>query len=79
MYNYISINDMKNKNDITGDIIKTKTGSQQAYADNWDKIFGKKKPKIKARKNQPKHSITQIHKDKSKRIPRQYKYKNIEE
>ena len=38
-----------------------------------------KKPEIKARKEQPKHSITQFHKDKSKRIPRQYKYKNIEE
>ena len=34
---------MKNKNDITGDLIRSKTDGHQAYADNWDKIFGKKK------------------------------------
>ena len=65
---------MKNKNDITGDIIKTKTGGQQAYADNYDKIFG-----VKTRKKTPKHAQTQTHKDKSKVIPRHYKYNNIEE
>ena len=66
---------MKNKNDITGDIIKTKTGGQQAYADGWDTIFGK----TKVRKKTPNHAQTQTHKDKSKVIPRHYKYNNIEE
>lgn len=65
---------MKNKNDITGDIIKSKTNGQQAYANGWDAIFG-----IKGRKKTPKHGATQIHKDKSKAIPRHYKYNNIEE
>lgn len=31
---------MATKNDITGDVIKTK-GPSKAYADNWDRIFGK--------------------------------------
>lgn len=39
---------------------------QKKYADGWDLAFGKKKPEIKARKKQPKHSVTQVHKDKSK-------------
>jgi hypothetical protein len=65
---------MKNKNDITGDIIKSKTNGQQAYANGWDAIFG-----IKGRKKTPKHGATQIHKDKTKQIPRDYKYNNIEE
>ena len=33
---------MATRNDITGDSIQTKTSSQ-AYRDNWDAIFGKKK------------------------------------
>ena len=33
---------MAARNDITGDLIKTKTGNSDAYSDNWDKIFGKK-------------------------------------
>ena len=33
---------MATQNDITGDSIQTKTSSQ-AYRDNWDAIFGKKK------------------------------------
>ncbi len=70
---------MKNKNDITGDIIKTKTDGQQAYADGWERAFGKKKPDLKARKFQPDHSITQIHKDRTKVIPRKHKYKDTEE
>ena len=48
---------MKNKNDITGDIIKTKTDGQDAYADGWERVFGKKKSEVKARKVQPKQSI----------------------
>ena len=38
---------MAAKNDITGDSIKSKT-STKAYADGWEKIFGKKK---KTKKN----------------------------
>lgn len=30
-------------NDSTGDLIKTKATNQQAYADNWERIFGKTK------------------------------------
>ena len=70
---------MKNKNDITGDLIRSKTDGHQAYADNWDKIFGKKKPEIAVRKETPNHASTQIHKDKTKVIPREYKYNNKEE
>ena len=36
------------------------------YQDQWDKIFGKKKPVIKGHKKTPKHGITQVHKDKTK-------------
>lgn len=32
---------MAARNDVTGDEIKSKTNSKQ-YADNWDRIFGKK-------------------------------------
>ena len=66
---------MKNKNDITGDLIKSKTGGQKAYADGWEAIFGKSK----TRKKTPEHGKTQIHKDKTKEEPRHYKYNNIEE
>ena len=46
--------------------------TDQQFQDNWDSIF--------ARKKTPKHGATKIHKDKTKRIPRDYKYKNkIEE
>ena len=33
---------MATKNDITGDLIKSKTDGQDNYRDNYDKIFGKK-------------------------------------
>ena len=36
------------------------------YQDQWEKIFGKKKPEVKTHKKTPKHGITQVHKDKSK-------------
>tara|TARA_B100002019_G_scaffold289633_1_gene305632 strand:+ start:209 stop:403 length:195 start_codon:yes stop_codon:yes gene_type:complete len=64
---------MTAKNDITGDSIKTKN-TTQSYLDNYDKIFG-----VKGRKKTPKHGATQIHIDKTKQIPRHYKYNNIEE
>ena len=70
---------MSNKNDITGDIIRSKTSGQRVYADNWEKIFGKPEPKVKEHKKTPKHAVTQVHKDRSKVIPRKYKYKHMEE
>jgi hypothetical protein len=36
---------MPAKNDITGDTISSKIANQKTYADNWEKIFGKKKKK----------------------------------
>ena len=35
---------MATKNDVTGDTIQSK-GYTKAYADGWDRIFGKKKKK----------------------------------
>lgn len=52
---------------------------QQKYADGWELAFGKKKPEVKARKSQPDHSATQVHKDRSKQIPRKHKYNHIED
>ena len=46
------------------------------YQDNWERIFGKKKPEIKSRKATPSHGLTQVHKDKTKIIPRKKKYKD---
>ena len=45
--------------------------NQEQFEENWNKIFGRKKI--------PKHGATQIHKDKTKLKPRDYKYKNIVE
>ena len=58
---------------------KRRNSNEEAYADGWELAFGKKKPEIKARKAQPDHSVTQIHKDITKVIPRKYKYNNEEE
>lgn len=33
---------MATRNDITGDLIQTKTTSDDKYADGWERIFGKK-------------------------------------
>jgi hypothetical protein len=44
---------MTSKNDITGDSIRTKVkgGDSKKYADNWEKIFGKKKNSEKPEDN----------------------------
>ena len=52
--------------------------SDKEFQDNWERIFGKKKPEVKSRKHQPDHSLTQVHKDKTKVIPRHQKYKSEE-
>jgi len=70
---------MDNKQWHGGKGSKRRDSDEQLYADNWEKIFGKPEPKIKARKAQPSHSVTQVHKDKTKVVPRHHKYKNIEE
>ena len=54
---------------------KPRNQDHQKYAEGWDAIFGN----VKARKKTPSHGITQIHKDKTKEVPRHYKYNNIEE
>ena len=43
----------------------------EQFEENWDKIFGRKKT--------PKHGATKIHTDKTKIIPRHYKYNREEE
>ncbi len=45
--------------------------TDENFQNNWDNIF--------ARKKTPKHGVTQIHKDKTKQHPKDYKYKYIEE
>ena len=42
------------------------TANNSAYEDGWEKIFGKKKPDVKARKQIPSHGTTQVHKNKKK-------------
>ena len=42
--------------------------SEQDFADAWNNIF--------PRKTTPPHASTQVHKDKTKVIPRKEKYKN---
>ena len=54
---------MDNKQWHGGKGSKRRNSNEDAYADGWELAFGKKKPEIKARKEQPSHSITQIHKD----------------
>ena len=45
--------------------------SDEQFKNAWDNIFPRKKT--------PSHGITQIHVDKTKVVPRHYKYKHIEE
>ena len=47
---------------------KRRNPNDKAYRDNWEKIFGKKKPVVKERKKTPKHGSTQVHVDKTKYI-----------
>ena len=34
---------------------KRRNSNEELYSDNWEKIFGKKKPDIKVRKETPSH------------------------
>ena len=49
---------------------KPRSPDQQKYSDGWERVFGKPEPKVKARKHQPSHSVTQIHIDKKKKNDR---------
>ena len=53
--------------------------SDDKMEDNWQKIFGTKKPtsEWKPRKVIPSHARTRVEPDKKKRIPRKEKYKHI--
>lgn len=44
---------------------KRRNPNEEAYRENYDKIFGKKID-IKVRKEIPEHGKTQVHKDKTK-------------
>ena len=44
--------------------------NQEQFEENWDKIFGRKKT--------PKHGATQLHADKTKKIPREEKYEDFD-
>lgn len=50
---------------------------QQKFANGWELAFGKKKPEIKARKHQPDHSITRVHADKKRKLPKEEKHNSI--
>ena len=52
--------------------------SDKQFQDNWEKAFGKKEPKVKSHKKTPKHGLTQVHKDKTKTIPRKEKYSTLD-
>jgi len=45
---------------------KRRPEKNSEYQDNWDKIFGEKKPDVKVRKTTPSHAKTQVQKDKTK-------------
>ena len=55
---------------------KRRPSDEQLYSDNWERIFGKKEPEIKVRKVTPTQGKTQVHKDKTKVIPRKSKHKS---
>lgn len=42
------------------------TANNAAYDDGWEKIFGKKNPDVKVRKQTPSHGSTKVHVDKKK-------------
>ena len=54
---------------------KRRNSDNKLYSENWERIFRKPKPEIKTRKETPKHASTQVHKDKTKVIPRHLKHK----
>ena len=56
------------------------TANNAAYDEGWEKIFGKKKPDIKVRKQTPSHGSTKVHVDKKKQADKQKaRGKNVRE
>ena len=53
---------------------KRRPEDTKKYEDAWEKIWGKPLKEIKPHKKTPKHGQTQVHKDKTKTIPRKEKY-----
>jgi hypothetical protein len=45
---------------------KRRNSDEKLYADNWEKIFGKKEPELKVRKKTPSQGATLVHSDKTK-------------
>ena len=45
---------------------KRRNSNEELYSDNWEKIFGKKKPNVKVRKETPSHGASKVHSDKTK-------------
>jgi len=39
---------------------KRRNSNEELYSDNWEKIFGKKKPVVKAHKKTPTHGLTKF-------------------
>ena len=44
---------------------KRRPGDKKKFDVNWEVIFGQAIPKIKVRKETPKHGKTQVHEDKT--------------
>ena len=53
---------------------KRRPEDTEKYREAWEKIWGKPLKEIKPHKKTPKHGQTQVHKDKTKTIPRKEKY-----
>ena len=53
---------------------KRRPEDTKQYEEAWERIWGKPLKKIKPHKKTPKHGQTQVHKDKTKTIPRKDKY-----
>ena len=61
---------------VAGKGSKQRPTDKNKFDDNWERIFGKKEPEIKVRKVIPTQGKTQVHKDKTKVIPRKSKHKS---
>lgn len=55
---------MATKNDITGDSIQSKVdGDNKAYADSWERIWGKKTPKAEKNFKHKQQDLTELNSD----------------
>jgi hypothetical protein len=51
---------MTSKNDVTGDLIKTKADCMNAYAEGWERIFAKKKEDEKKNQENTESDLKQV-------------------